>query len=227
MDIAKLGFSIDSRPAKQATDDLNKLGNQAKRTEQQTDQMAKRTTASMRAAERATTALSRAFGVLGASFSAMKIIQIADDWGQYAVRMKFATQSMDEYNYAQQRMVRSANETFRSINETREAFINISPVLRDMGMTLEQSMDTIDAFSGLLVVAGANAQRGESAMNALANSLQKGRVDAMAWNTIYTTADGVIEHLAETTGKTTTELRRLGAEGKLSAEQLAVAIHAA
>lgn len=163
-------------------------------------------------------------GVLLGGSIASKIIEMADGWGQYAVRMKFATESAQEYEYAQQRMVRSANETFRSINETREAFINLSPVLRDMGMNLGQSIDAVDAFSGLLVTAGANAQRGEAAMNALSSSLQKGRVDAMAWSTIYTTADGIIEHLATTTGLTTVELRKLGAEGKISAQQLADAL---
>lgn len=177
--------------------------------------------------ERTMRTFQRFGGILGALLGgsiASKVIEMADGWGQYAVRMKFATESAQEYEYAQQRMVRSANETFRSINETREAFINLSPVLRDMGMNLGQSIDAVDAFSGLLVTAGANAQRGEAAMNALSSSLQKGKVDAMAWSTIYTTADGIIEHLATTTGLTTVELRKLGAEGKISAQQLADAL---
>lgn len=159
-----------------------------------------------------------------AGFSAMHVIDAADNWGQYASRMRMATETTDEYNRAQQRMAQSAQLTFRDINETREAFIQLSPVLREMGLSLDQSIDAVDAFSGLLVVNGANAERGAAAMEALAKSFQRGRVDAQAWMTIYSTADTIVEHLAKSSGKTATEIRQLGVEGKISAEMMAKAL---
>lgn len=159
-----------------------------------------------------------------AGFSAMHVIDAADNWGQYASRMRMATESADEYEHAQQRMAQSAQLTFRAINETREAFIQLSPVLREMGLSLDQSIDAVDAFSGLLVVNGANAERGAAAMEALAKSFQRGRVDAQAWMTIYSTADTIVEHLAKSSGKTAAEIRQLGVEGKISAEMMAKAL---
>lgn len=159
-----------------------------------------------------------------AGFSAMQLIDAADNWGQYASRMRMATETADEYNHAQQRMAQSAQLTFRAINETREAFIQLSPVLREMGLSLDQSIDAVDAFSGLLVVNGANAERGAAAMEALAKSFQRGRVDAQAWMTIYSTADTIVGHLAESSGKTAAEIRQLGVEGKISADMMAKAL---
>ncbi|MFA1602349.1 phage tail tape measure protein [Alcaligenes faecalis] len=159
-----------------------------------------------------------------AGFSAMHVIDAADNWGQYASRMRMATETADEYEHAQQRMAQSAQLTFRAINETREAFIQLSPVLREMGLSLDQSIDAVDAFSGLLVVNGANAERGAAAMEALAKSFQRGRVDAQAWMTIYSTADTIVEHLAKSSGKTAAEIRQLGVEGKISAEMMAKAL---
>lgn len=159
-----------------------------------------------------------------AGFSAMHVIDAADNWGQYASRMRMATETTDEYNHAQQRMAQSAQLTFRDINETREAFIQLSPVLREMGLSLDQSIDAVDAFSGLLVVNGANAERGAAAMEALAKSFQRGRVDAQAWMTIYSTADTIVEHLAKSSGKTAAEIRQMGVEGKISAEMMAKAL---
>ncbi|MHC3914620.1 hypothetical protein ACI0FN_00580 [Alcaligenes nematophilus] len=159
-----------------------------------------------------------------AGFSAMHVIDAADNWGQYASRMRMATESADEYEHAQQRMAQSAQLTFRAINETREAFIQLSPVLREMGLSLDQSIDAVDAFSGLLVVNGANAERGAAAMEALAKSFQRGRVDTQAWMTIYSTADTIVEHLAKSSGKTAAEIRQMGVEGKISAEMMAKAL---
>lgn len=159
-----------------------------------------------------------------AGFSLMKTIDTADQWGQYASRVQMATRSTDEFAHVQERMVQSAKTTYRNINETREAFINLSPVIRDMGFTLDQSIDAVDAFSGLLVVNGANAERGSAAMNALSKSLQRGKVDTQAWMTIYTTADTIVDSLSLSMGKSTDEIRRLGVAGELTGRQLVEAL---
>jgi tape measure domain-containing protein len=154
----------------------------------------------------------------------MAVIKMADDWGQYASRMKQATNGAEEYARAQDRMLDSANKTFRSINETRESFIQLSPVLRQMGLDLDQSIDVIDTFSGLLVTNAASAERGAAAQAALAKSLQKGRIDAENWMTIYSTVDSVVDLIAASSGKAASEIRRLGADGKLGVEMLVNAL---
>jgi tape measure domain-containing protein len=159
-----------------------------------------------------------------AGISTMQIIDIADQWGQYDTRIRGAIRSTEEYTYVNERLLQSSADTFRSINETKESFINLSPVLRDMGLTLSQSIDAVDAFSGLLVVNGANAERGAAAIQALAKSMQKGKVDADAWITIYSTADTIVDSLAKSTGKSAQELRKLGAEGKITGAELAKAL---
>lgn len=154
----------------------------------------------------------------------MKVIDMADEWGQYASRIKQATKSTEEYTYVQERMLASANATFRKIQETRESFIQLSPVLREMGLSLSQSVDVIDSFSGLLVVNAASADKSKGAMEALAKSLQKGAIDADAWMSIYSTVDSVVDIIAESSGKSATEIRRLGAEGKLGIDVLVQAL---
>lgn len=165
-------------------------------------------------------AITLAIKALAAAYAALKFADIADEWGQFDSRMKMATRSAEEHAHAQRRMRESANETFRAINETREAFIRMSPVLRDMGLTLDQSIDAIDAFSGLLVVNAASAERGSSAMDALSKSMQKGRIDADAWATISATMPSIVDLLAKNTGMAADEIRRLGVEGKLSVNDL-------
>jgi len=162
----------------------------------------------------------RAFAAVFAGAGAVSLIDTADTWGQYASRMAMATQSADEYEHAQRRMVESAAMTFRAVNETREGFIQMSPALRSMGLSLDQSIDAIDTFSGLLVVNSASADKGKSAMAALSSSLQKGKVDADAWNSIAGTMPTIVDALAEATGKTAAEIRALGASGKVGITEL-------
>jgi len=158
------------------------------------------------------------------SLSVMRVIDTADEWGQYASRIRMATKSVEEYEAAQNRMLQSANETYRSINETREAFILMSPVIRSMGASLETSMDVVDAFSGLLVVNAASADRAANAMRALTLSMQKGKMDVLNWMTISSTMPSLIDEIAEHTGKSTEEIRKMGAQGKLSISMLVDAL---
>jgi len=141
------------------------------------------------------------------SLSTMRVIDIADEWGQYASRIRMATQSVEEYNTVQARMLASANETYRS-----------------MGASLEKSMDVVDAFSGLLVVNSASADKAATAMRALTLSMQKGRMDVINWMTIANTMPSLIDEIAEHTGKSAEEIRKLGAEGKLSIQMLVDAL---
>lgn len=229
-DVASLVMSVDSRPVDQAVRSLADLERQGQRTEAVVDGVSNSGQGLRKLASEADSA-GRSMGLLAAAakgaiaaLSVDAIIDMADSWGQYASRMKMATRSIDEYQHAQERMSASAQKTFRSINETRESFIQLSPILREMGYSLDQSIDAVDTFSGLLVVNGANAERSAGAMNALAKSFQKGKVDAEAWMTIYSTADTIVEHIAASSGLAASEIRRLGAEGKLGADMLAQAL---
>ncbi|MEI2416154.1 tape measure protein [Orrella sp. JC864] len=100
----------------------------------------------------------------------------------------------------------------------------VSPVLRQMGMSLEQSRDAIDAFAGLLVVNATSADRAQAAQGALSVALQKGRLDAYGWITIYSSLGSLVDVLAQHSGKSAEEIRKLGASGQLSVNMIAQAL---
>lgn len=225
---SRLAIVIDSSKAKPSAEELTRamkaldaagvrVTSTTENVSQSMDRMAAQADSASRALRRG---LIAAFG----GISAMGIIDVADEWGQYASRIKMATESAEEYQRVQSRMLESANATYRNINETREAFIQLSPVLRQMGMSLDQSMDAIDTFSGLLVTNAASADRGAAAMRALSVAFQKGKVDADQWITIYSTVDSIVDLIAKSSGKSAEEIRKLGATGKLSVQMLIQAL---
>lgn len=161
---------------------------------------------------------------LAGGLTAMDLIDRADEWGQMASRMKMATTSAAEYEYAQSRMVASANQTYRSLTETRENFTRMSPILRDLGYNLNQSIDIVDSYSALLVTNAASADKAQQAQDALSQSIQKGKVEADAWQSIFGVMPSVLNNLTTATGKTGAEIRLLGTSGKLSITDLTNAL---
>lgn len=161
---------------------------------------------------------------LAAGLATMAVIDRADEWGQMASRMKMATTSVADYEYAQSRMVASANQTYRSLTETRENFTRMSPILRDLGYNLTQSIDIVDSYSALLVTNAASADKAQQAQDALSKSIQSGKVDADAWQSIFGVMPSVLNNLTAATGKTGAEIRLLGTSGKLSITDLTNAL---
>ncbi|MCU8031773.1 tape measure protein [Shewanella sp. SM73] len=161
---------------------------------------------------------------LAGGLTAMAVIDRADEWGQMASRMKMATTSVADYEYAQSRMVASANQTYRSLTETRENFTRMSPILRDLGYNLTQSIDIVDSYSALLVTNAASADKAQQAQDALSQSIQKGKVEADAWQSIFGVMPSILNNLSAATGKTGAEIRLLGTSGKLSITDLTNAL---
>ena len=145
---------------------------------------------------------------------------MADLYGQNADRIKNATASAEEYAMVQERLLKTANGTYRALSEAQEVYLATSDVLKDLGYNTSQVLDITDSFSYALVRDAARADQATNAMDAYAKALQKGRVEGDAWASIMAATPSIVTGIAEATGKTAQEIRKLGVEGKLSVEAL-------
>ncbi|WP_313484306.1 tape measure protein [Pseudomonas sp.] len=148
------------------------------------------------------------------------ILKTADSYSQMSDRIGLATKSFGEYNTVQERLLATANRTYRPLEEAQELYIRTSDSLRSMGLNASQSMDVMDSFSYLLVTNSASADKASSAIDAYSKSLQTGKIDADAWQSILAAMPTVVDTIAQATGKTAEEIRSLGAQGKLSLDTL-------
>lgn len=148
------------------------------------------------------------------------LLNVADAYGQMADRMRMATASSGEYVAVQARLLETANRTYRPLAEAQELFIRTAGSLQSLGYNTRQVLDVTDSFSYLLVTNAASAERANSAINAYSRSIQTGKVESKSWQAILAAMPTVVDVLAESTGRTTEEVRRLGIEGKLSLTEL-------
>lgn len=159
-------------------------------------------------------------GALSAAFAVGKAVPLMDEYSQMAARIKNATRSAQEYNAVQARLQQSAAITYRKISEAGEGFLAFATPMQALGRSMEEVLDLTDSLSFSFTANAARADQAQSAQDALAKSMAKGRVDANAWISILTAADNTAAQVAKTMGVTEAEVRRLGAEGKLSLNDL-------
>lgn len=155
---------------------------------------------------------------------ALGIAQMAEAYGEMAERIKMATSGSEEYDMVQQRLLQSANETYRPLREVQEVYIRTADTLRSMGYTTAQALDITDSLSLSFVKNAASADRANAAIEAVTKSVQLGRVSAQAWQTIIAATPTIINDLAASTGKATDEIRRMGVEGQITGTMLTEAL---
>ncbi len=148
------------------------------------------------------------------------ILKAADSYSQMSDRIGLATKSFGEYNAVQDRLLATANRTYRPLEEAQELYIRTADSLRSMGLSADESMDVMDSFSYLLVTNSASVDKASSAIDAYSKALQTGKLDADGWQSILAAMPTVVDTIAEATGKSAEEIRSLGAQGKLSLDIL-------
>lgn len=148
------------------------------------------------------------------------LVQMGEAYREMAERIKMATSSQVEYEEVQQRLLATANGTYRSLAEAQEVYIQTSIGLRDMGYSTNEALDIVDSLSYSFVKNATSTDKAASALNALTRAVNRGSVLTDHWASLLIAVPTVLEDIAEVSGMTTQEISRLGYEGKLSAELL-------
>lgn len=159
-------------------------------------------------------------GYMGGILTINKAIAMADGYTQMAARIRNATSSAEEYAMVQDRVLATANTTYRQLGEAQEVYLSMAGGMKSLGYQTTQTLDLVDSLSFSFTHNAARVDQAQSAMDALSKSMAKGKIDADAWISIVTGADNIIADMAKTTGKSEAEIRKLGAEGKASLSDL-------
>lgn len=179
-----------------------------------------------RSAQSATTldtSMSKLASTIKAVIAASALREMASMVQKYqemSERVQMATSSQAEFEHVQQRLLKTANGTYRSLAEAQELYITTAASLRSLGYTTDQAVDVQDSMSYAFVKNATSADRASAAISAFSKSINTGKVAADQWETITTAIPSVIEDIATASGKSAAEIRALGAAGKLTASQL-------
>jgi len=177
--------------------------------------------------DRTASSLSGSMSKLGATLAGLTagmsikgIIDISDNYGQMADRIKMATASTEEYRMVQERLLQLANRTYRPLAAAQELYIRTADAIRSLGYQTSDALDITDSFSYLLVTNAASADKASNAIDAYSKSIQSGRIEVDSWQSLIAAMPSVVETLSGSLGKSAEQIRQLGITGKLSLADL-------
>lgn len=167
--------------------------------------------------------------VIKGVFAAMALREAAGMVQAYQTmseRVKMATDSTEEFEYVQKRLQDTADGTYRSLSEAQELYIRTADSLKAMGYTTQELVDIQDSMSYAFVTNATSADRAQAAISQFTKSINTGKVSADQWETITSALPSVINDIADASGKSASEVRALGAAGKLAARDLTEGLRA-
>lgn len=209
MDVANLNISIKTSGVSGAKNDLNNLDNAAKRAKSSADQF------------RGTLlAVKTAVAALAGSALIKEFVQTADAMSNMNSRLKMATSSMSEFLLQQKAMHALARETHSDIEDTTNLYVKLAPALKDLGKSTSEINDMVSSFTKALKLGGASAEESAAAIKQFGQAMGSGALRGDEFNSIAEASPTLLRYMAEGLGVNVGELRKLGSEGKLTAEAL-------
>lgn len=215
IDAGTVYYTVDARTQK-ALDESEKLGVSLNKTSKEMHELDGKT-------KQLNSSFSKLATVIKTVIAAAALRQAADlvqSYQEMSERVQMATSSTAEFEEVQKRLLKTSNGTYRRLSEAQELYILTADSLRSMGYSTQQAMDVQDSMSYAFVKNATSMDRANAAISAFTKSVNTGKVAADQWETIVSAVPSVINDIATASGKTSSEVRALGAAGKLTADQL-------
>lgn len=212
-DVASLVVKVSTDGANKAQSELDKLAKQSSKTES------------------ATTSLAKSSNLLNVALSSIAIgtllkesAKLADTYKLTEGRLSLVTKNTIELATAQQEILKISQNTRQSYADTIDLYTRVARSTQDLGKSQSDILKFTEIVNKSLVISGASAENSKAAIIQLGQALGSGVLQGDELRSILENAPRLAEAIAKGIGKTVGELKTLGEQGKLTAEEVFNAI---
>ncbi len=157
---------------------------------------------------------------IGAALGVDQLRKMTDTWTDMTSRVNLAAGSMEKGTEVMGRLGEMARRTYSDLTQTAESYLSNATALKELGFNTDQSLDYTEALNNALVVSGAKGDRAARVIDALAKAMALGKLSGDNLNTVIEVGGRAAEALAKGLGTTVGGLRRLGAQGKITGNDI-------
>lgn len=158
---------------------------------------------------------------------AKSMLDTADAMQSINTQVRLVTSSESEYLAVQRQLLDVANNTYASLESTANLYVSTSNALKDYGYTQQEILTFTEATNNAMAIGGVQAQQQAAALMQLSQALGSGVLQGDEFKSIAEAAPILLDTIAEYMGKSRAEIKKLGSEGKLTADVIFKAISGA
>ncbi len=176
----------------------------------------------------AASALARAVGGVAGAFagalSVREFVQAADAVTGLQNQLKLATGSAQAAGVAYNQLYEISQRSRTGFIELGKTFASISTAAADMGVSQQRLLKVTEAIGNAVTISGTGAQAAQAALQQLGQGLASGTLRGEELNSVMEQTPRLAKALADGLGVTRGELRALGQQGAITAEQVIKAL---
>lgn len=207
VELASLGYKIDTGDVRKASHDLDDMAKASGRAEKG----AKGLTS---AAELA----GRALGTISVALFAREAIQLADAWKNLQGQLALVTKGTTELASASKALIDIAQRSRVDLETTVGLYTRLARSTEALGASQAQVRQVTETINKAMIVSGTNATQASGALMQLGQAFASGALRGDELNSVMEGMPRIAKAIADGMGITIGQLRALGAEGKLTGE---------
>lgn len=200
------------------------MGDSAGNATAQVDEMGKKAASTERGVSSFASAALKAGAILAAAFSVSSIASYADAWSDMQSKVGAATKDMEGAAGMMTRLVDIANASYSPLEQTVSTYSRNVTVLRELGKSSAQAADYVESLNNMLVLTATRGDRAASVQDALSKAMATGKLEADGLETVLANGGEVAAALARQLNTTTSGLRGLASQGKITGKVIADAM---
>lgn len=185
----------------------------------------------LKKAESAGSGFAGVIGRLKGLFAGFALVSFAKGMAETADKMQVldnqvrqTTAGEAEFAAVKGRLLQVANQTRSDLSATTELYVKSSRALKDYGYSQEEVLKFTEATNNAMTIGGVAAEQQSAALLQLSQALGSGVLQGDEFKSIAEAAPILLDTIAEYMGKSRAEIKKLGSEGKLTADVIFQAI---
>lgn len=210
---------------------IKKAEEQLRRESIRTAQAQQRLAASMKRTDNAAKSQSKSIGGLttkmggwlAAAVSIAQFTQLEDAWLKAEVQIDATTDSVEESRMVQQRLLKTANTLGISYTDLANVFGRFKRATEEMGTSSDQIISVTENIAKALLLEGNSANEVNSVIIQLSQGLRAGVLAGDEFRAVSESSSIILKALSVQMGVQVKDLKKLGSQGKITAEVLIAA----
>jgi tape measure domain-containing protein len=169
-------------------------------------------------------AVALAVKALAAALALIKMAQVADDMRLLSARVEVAAGSIERGAEAMNALARISVRTQTALADSVQVFTRLNSSIMQMGGTQQDTLRITELLAMAIKVSGASATEAASAMTQFGQALGSGQLQGDELRSLLENAPYLMKQLAAGIGVPVGALKKLGEEGKLTADVVTAAL---
>ena len=165
-------------------------------------------------------AVAAAVGVFIAATKIVAIAKLADDARMLAARVQVAAGIIEAVTQAMRELEAISIRTRSSIEANADVFTRLNQSILQMGGTQRDTLQLTELLGKGIAASGAKGQEAEAAMRQFGQAMGTGKLSGDELNSMMENSQYLMQKLAQGLGVPIGALKKLGADGKLTADVL-------